>query len=59
VQNCGGKILLTDADRRRLAVPGKQLGRKALAGVTTVAIPEAILRWYRELVTESDAHVLP
>jgi hypothetical protein len=43
---------LTDADRRRLAVLGKQLGRKALAEVATIATPETILRWYRELVAK-------
>jgi hypothetical protein len=48
----GKKLQLTDADRRRLAVLGKQLGRKALAEVATIATPETILRWYRELVAK-------
>jgi hypothetical protein len=46
------KLRLTDADRRRLAVLGKKLGRKALAEVATVASPETILRWHRELVAK-------
>jgi hypothetical protein len=48
------KVRLTDADRRRLAVLGKKLGRKALAEVVTIASPETILRWYRELVAKRD-----
>jgi putative transposase len=44
------KLRMTVAERRRLAVLGKQMGRKALAKVATIARPETILRWYRELV---------
>jgi putative transposase len=44
------KLKLTDADRRRLAVLGKELGRKLLAKVATIAAPDTILRWYREQV---------
>ena len=44
------RVRLTDADRRRLAMLGKALGRKGLAAVATIASPETILRWYRELV---------
>ena len=46
------KLRLTDATRRRLAVLGKELGRKVLAEVATIATPETILRWYRELVAK-------
>jgi hypothetical protein len=46
------KLRLTDATRRRLAVLGKELGRKALAEVATIATSETILRWYRELVAK-------
>jgi len=50
-EKLGGKrIHLTDAERRRLATLGKKLGRKGLAAVATIASPETILRWYRELV---------
>lgn len=48
----GRKLRLTDATRRRLAVLGKELGRKVLAEVATIATPETILRWYRELVAK-------
>ena len=44
------RILLTDARRRRLAVKGKSLGRKALREITTIVTPETILRWHRQLV---------
>jgi hypothetical protein len=46
------RIRLTDAQRRRLATLGKPLGRKGLAVVATIASPETILRWYRELVAK-------
>ncbi len=36
--------------RRRLAVKGRALGRKLLREVATVATPDTILRWYRQLV---------
>jgi hypothetical protein len=44
------RLRLTDGERRRLAKLGKTLGRKALQKVATVATPDTILRWYRELV---------
>jgi hypothetical protein len=46
------RIRLTDAERRRLPTLGKKLGRKGLAAVATIASPETILRWYRELVAK-------
>jgi hypothetical protein len=46
------QIRLTDADRIRLAMPGKKLGRQGLAAVATIASPETILRWHRELVAK-------
>jgi putative transposase len=48
----GRKLRLTDAERRRLAVLGNKLGRKVLAKVATIATPETILRWYRELLAK-------
>jgi transposase InsO family protein len=46
------QVNLTDAGRRRLAILGKALGRKRLAPIATIASPETILRWYRELVAK-------
>jgi len=42
----------TNAERSQLAILGKALGRKGLAAVATIASPETILRWYRELVAK-------
>jgi putative transposase len=46
------RLRFTNAERRKLAVLGKKLGRKALAEVATIATPETILRWYRNLVAK-------
>ena len=45
-----GRILLNDDQRRRLAVKGKVLGRKALFELATIVTPDTILRWHRQLV---------
>ncbi len=42
-----GRILLNDHQRRRLAVNGKYLGRKALFELATIVTPDTILRWHR------------
>ncbi len=47
------RLLLNDNRRRRLAVKGKALGRKALRELTTIVTPDTILRWHRELVPGS------
>jgi hypothetical protein len=41
------RLLLTDDQRRLLAVKGKSLGRKALMELTTIVTPDTILRWHR------------
>ena len=46
------RILLTDDQRRRLAVKGKVLGRKMLEEVGTLFSPDTILRWHRQLVAQ-------
>ena len=45
------RILLTDDQRRLLAVKGKILGRKTLRELTTIVTPDTILRWLRKVVT--------
>jgi hypothetical protein len=50
LEKLGGKVRLTDPERRRLARLGKLIGRKALGEVASIATPDTILRWYRELV---------
>jgi putative transposase len=44
------RILLSNDQRRRLAVIGKTLGRKMLGELATIVTPHTILRWHRELV---------
>ena len=44
------RILLSDDQRRRLAVKGKILGRKRLEQIGTLFTPDTILRWHRMLV---------
>ena len=44
------RLLLTDDQRRLLAVKGKFLGRKALMELTIIVTPDTILRWHRQLV---------
>jgi putative transposase len=50
------RILLTDDERRLLAVKGKELGRRALEQVATIVTPDTILRWHRELIAKKWDH---
>ena len=44
------RIRWTNAQRRRLAEKAKAIGRSALAALGTVATPDTLLCWYRNLV---------
>jgi len=44
------QILLTNDQRRRLAIKGKILGRKMLDELAAIVTPKTILRWHRQLV---------
>ena len=46
------RIRFSDAQRRRLAMRGKKLGRKVLVGLAGIATPDTILRWYRKLIAK-------
>ena len=46
------KIQFTDAERRRLAVRAKVIGRKLLNQLDTLVTPDTLLRWHRELVAQ-------
>jgi len=46
------RILLTDDQRRVLAVKGKALGRRTMMELTTIVTPDTILRWHRRLIAE-------
>ena len=50
------RLLLSDDQRRRLAVKAKVLGRKALLEMTTIFTPDTILRWHRQLVAKRWDH---
>ena len=46
----GRRLRLSDHERRRLATIGHRLGRLGLREVATIATPDTILRWHRELI---------
>ena len=48
----GRKIQFTDAERCRLAIRAKALGRKLLSQLETLVTPDTLLRWHRELVAK-------
>jgi hypothetical protein len=48
------RLRLTDAQRRRLAVLGKALGR--WTSLPSSVTPDTILRWYRRLVAQKWTH---
>ena len=41
---------LTDDDRRRLATRAYRVGRAALREMATIATPDTLLRWHRQLI---------
>ena len=50
-QQLGDKRLrLTDDQRRRLAVRGMVIGRRALNDVASLVTPDTILRWHHQLI---------
>jgi putative transposase len=50
-QQLGGRRLrLTDAERRRLAMRAYRVGRAALREIATIATPDTLLRWHRQLI---------
>jgi transposase InsO family protein len=46
----GRRLRLTDDDRRRLAARAYCLGRAALREIATIATPDTLLRWHRQLI---------
>ena len=52
-EKLGGKrLLLTDRQRRRLAILGKKLGREFLGQVCCAFSPDTLLKWHRKLVAK-------
>jgi putative transposase len=52
----GKRLLLSDDQRRVLAVKGKVLGRKLLGEFGTLFSPDTILGWHRKLVAQKWTH---
>jgi transposase InsO family protein len=48
----GRRLRFTDAQRRRLAVKGRAVGRHPLEQLAGLVTPDTILRWYRELIAK-------
>jgi putative transposase len=46
----GGRVRLTDTERRRLARLGHPLSRQQLRDTATIATPDTLMRWYNQLV---------
>jgi hypothetical protein len=44
------RLRLTDDDRRRLAARAYRVGRAALRQIATIATPDTLLRWHRQLI---------
>ena len=48
----GRRPRLTDTDRRRLAALAHPLGRKRLKEVASLATPDTLRRWYKQLIAQ-------
>jgi len=44
------RVILTDEQRRQLAMLGQNIGRKALSEICSVFSPDTILKWHRLLI---------
>jgi transposase InsO family protein len=44
------RLRLTDDDRRRLAARAYRVGRATLREIATIAAPDTLLRWHRQLI---------
>ena len=44
------RLRFTDAERKKLARLGRRLGRRMLARYGSLAHPDTVLRWYRQLI---------
>jgi putative transposase len=47
------RLRLTDDDRRRLAALAHRVGHAALREIATVATPDTLLRWHRQLIARN------
>src|SRR5712691_6998000 len=51
-QRGGHRLRLTDTERRRLAALAHPLGRARLKAVATLATPDTLMRWYKQLIAQ-------
>jgi hypothetical protein len=54
----GGRLRLTDDDRRGVAARAYRLGRAALREIATIATPDTLLRWHRQLIARKWTYAL-
>jgi len=47
------RLRLTDDDRRQLAARAYRVGRTALREIATIATPDTLLRWHRQLIART------
>ena len=50
------RLRLTDDDRRRLAARAYRVGRRAFRDIATIATPDTLLRWHRQLIAHKWTH---
>jgi hypothetical protein len=55
----GRRLRLNDDDRRRLAVLAFRVGRRALREISTIVMPDTLLRWHRQLGAHKWTYATP
>lgn len=48
----GKRLRFSDDQKRRWAAKAKAAGRKALLTIDTIATPDTLLRWHRQLIAQ-------
>jgi hypothetical protein len=53
------RLRFSDDDRRRLAAQAYRVGRAVLREIATIATPDTLLRWHRQLIARKWTHARP